>query len=47
MFGVLIRSRGMPVGCDSIEPTDNFIRTIHSDFHSARATTAVEVSFMI
>jgi len=48
MFGVLIRSSGMPVGCDSIEPTYNFIRRPFTAISTApRATTAVEISFMI
>ena len=48
LFGVLIRSRGMPVGCDSIEPTYNFIRRPFTAISTApRATTAVEISFMI
>ena len=46
MFGVLIRSRGMPVGCDSTEPTDNFIRRPFTAIStSPRAATAVEISF--
>jgi len=48
LFGVLIRSRGMPVGCDSIEPTYNFIRRPFTAISTGpRATTAVEISFMI
>jgi hypothetical protein len=38
----------MPVGCDSIEPTDNFIRRPFTAISTApRATTTVEISFMI
>ena len=38
----------MPVGCDSIEPTYNFIRRPFTAISTApRATTAVEISFMI
>jgi hypothetical protein len=48
MFGVLIRSRGMPVGCDSIEPTTNPIRRLFTAIStSPRAATAVEISFTI
>jgi hypothetical protein len=36
LFGVLIRSRGMPVGCDSMEPTETLHPQLtHSDFHSS------------
>ena len=38
----------MPVGCDSTEPTYNFIRRSFTAISTApRATTAVEISFMI
>jgi len=38
----------MPVGCDSIEPTYNFIRRPFTAISTMpRATTAVEISFMI
>jgi hypothetical protein len=48
MFGVLIRSRGMPVGCDSIEPTTNPIRRLFTAIStSPRAATVVEISFTI
>jgi hypothetical protein len=48
MFGVLIRSRGMPVGSDSIEPTDNSIRRLFTAISTLpRAATAVEISFTI
>jgi hypothetical protein len=45
MFGVLIRSRGMPVGCDSIEPTETFIRRSFTSISTAHAAaTTVEIS---
>jgi hypothetical protein len=48
MFGVLIRNRGMPVGCDSIEPTTNSIRRLFTAIStSPRTATAVEISFTI
>jgi len=38
----------MPVGCDSIEPTDNSIRRLFTAISTLpRAATAVEISFTI